>query len=317
MKLGEVAEVVRVTVISAAAITIYISAIKSVIAYARGRPRRKGWKPTAALVLACVGLVCAGYAYFVEPRWLSTSHVSITTSKLSPGTRPIRIAHISDIHSEAQPILEERLAGAIQEEKPDLIVFTGDAVNTPRGLPVFKTLMTRLAGIAPTYAVRGNWDTATFPGLDLYGGTGVHLLKAATVRVDVRGTPLWLAGIDLGANRTKAGTIKMASLVRSVPSNEFLIFLYHSPDFMEKAVQNNVDLYCAGHTHGGQVALPFYGALVTASIYYKAYESGLHHVKNTYIYVNRGLGTTGGHMPRVRFWARPELTIIDVNPAKS
>jgi uncharacterized protein len=312
MKLVQVAEVLRITALAATAATVYVSAIRTVIGYVRGRPRRIGWKPTAALVLAFSGLVCGAYAYFVEPHWLATSHVSITASDLPPGTPPIRIAHISDIHSEAQPILEEQLADAVQKEKPDLIVFTGDAINTLDGLPIFKALMTKLTRIAPVYAVRGNWDTVTFAGVDLYKNTGVQVLHESTAKLAVRGTPVWIAGMDLGANRDKAGTFRMERVIQSVPSDEFLIFLYHSPDFIETAVANSVDLYCAGHTHGGQVALPFYGALVTASIYGKSFEAGLHHVRDTYLYVNRGLGATGGYMPRVRFLVRPELTIIDV-----
>ncbi|MEJ2705392.1 MAG: hypothetical protein P8Z79_23375, partial [Sedimentisphaerales bacterium] len=75
-----------------------------------------------------------------------------------------------------------------------------------------------------------------------------------------------------------------------------------------------VDLYLAGHTHGGQVALPFYGALVTLSEYGKEYESGKYQVGTTTLYVNRGIGMEGGPVPRVRFWARPEITVFEVMP---
>ena len=76
--------------------------------------------------------------------------------------------------------------------------------------------------------------------------------------------------------------------------------------------RNNIDLYLAGHTHGGQVALPFYGALVTLAATGKKYESGLHQLGNTYIYTNRGIGMEGGRAPRVRFCARPEVTVFDI-----
>jgi predicted MPP superfamily phosphohydrolase len=76
---------------------------------------------------------------------------------------------------------------------------------------------------------------------------------------------------------------------------------------------SKIDLYLAGHTHGGQVALPFYGALITLSKTGKKYESGLHHLSNTYMYTNRGIGMEGGKAPRVRFCARPEVTVIDIS----
>lgn len=88
--------------------------------------------------------------------------------------------------------------------------------------------------------------------------------------------------------------------------------MYHSPDLVEDLPPNAVDLYVAGHTHGGQVALPFYGALVTLSRFGKKYEAGLYHVGDTTLYVNRGIGMEGGPAPRVRFCARPEITVFEI-----
>ena len=79
--------------------------------------------------------------------------------------------------------------------------------------------------------------------------------------------------------------------------------------------RHHVDLFLAGHTHGGQVALPFYGAIVTFSRFGKRFEAGLHRVANTWLYVNRGLGMEGGPAPRVRFCARPEVSVLEVWPA--
>jgi len=76
----------------------------------------------------------------------------------------------------------------------------------------------------------------------------------------------------------------------------------------------DVDLYCAGHTYGGQIDLPFYGALMTLSKYGKKYEAGLYRKEGTWMYVNRGIGMEGCPAPRVRFCARPELTIIEIYP---
>lgn len=85
---------------------------------------------------------------------------------------------------------------------------------------------------------------------------------------------------------------------------------YHTPDLVED-LEPPPDLYLAGHTHGGQVALPFYGALVTFSRFGKKYEAGRSQVGPTTLYVNRGIGFEPS-LPRVRFMARPELTLIDL-----
>ena len=75
----------------------------------------------------------------------------------------------------------------------------------------------------------------------------------------------------------------------------FTVMLYHYGDAVEElATPGNVDLLLAGHTHGGQVALPFYGALVTFARFGKRYEGGLYRVRDTWLYVNRGIGMEGG-----------------------
>ena len=104
----------------------------------------------------------------------------------------------------------------------------------------------------------------------------------------------------------------MHAALSRIPRDEFKIFLFHYPDCLEEMAQNNVDLYLAGHTHGGQVAMPFYGALMTVSAFGKKYEHGLHKMGETYLYVNRGIGMEGGKAPRVRFCARPEITLFEV-----
>ena len=260
------------------------------------------------LGLAAFGTLCIAYGFLIEPNWLQVTHVRIESDKLKAGSRPIRIVHISDLHSESKPRLEGRLPGIIAAEKPDLIVFTGDSLNEPEGLPVFKRCLTKIAAIAPTFAVRGNWDAWYWSDLDLFGGTGARELKGEAVKVEVRGTPVWLAGVPV------EGEHSIGTVLDSIRAGEFSVFLYHYPDEIEEVAARKVDLYCAGHVHGGQIALPFYGALVTLSRYGKRFESGLYRVGETQLYVNRGLGMEGGDAPRVRFCARPEVTVIEVDP---
>jgi hypothetical protein len=260
------------------------------------------------LGLALIGLLCIAYGYFIEPYWPSITHVQIKTSKLAPGSRPVRIVHISDLHSDPQPRLEGRLPSLIAEQKPDIIVFAGDTINSPAALPIFKQCLAELAAIAPTFAVKGNWDARAWRRLDLFGGTGVRELDGEAVTVNVGGSSVWVAGVAVEHEE------RLEQAISAVPSGALIVFLYHSPDLILEVSQQNVDLYCAGHTHGGQVALPFYGALITLSKFGKQYEAGLYRVSQTWLYVNRGIGMEGGGAPRVRFCARPEITLIEVIP---
>ena len=270
-----------------------------------------------SLLLAAAGLVCFAYGHYVEPYWPQVTRVRVESPKLKGAHRPVRVVHISDLHCDPEPRLEERLPDLIAAERPDLIVYTGDSLNSPEGLPVLRKLLSRLAAVAPTYVVRGNWDTAYWRREELFEGTGVFELKEGAARVDVAGTSLWVAGAPFAslAEPPDGEVSGIRNTLKDVPSEAFTLFLYHTPDLiLEAAETGRVDLYCAGHTHGGQVALPVYGALVTLSKFGKRFESGLHREGQTWLYVTRGVGMEGGPAPRVRFFARPEVTVIELAP---
>ncbi|MGH9750536.1 MAG: metallophosphoesterase [Candidatus Polarisedimenticolia bacterium] len=279
---------------------------------AAGAPSPSGVRllERAILTLAGIGLLCMAYGRFVEPFRLEVVRVRVATSRLAPGSQPFRIALISDLHSDPRPRLENRLPEAIAGERPDLVLFAGDSINSPGGLPVFRECLTRIARIAPTFVVKGNWDVWTAPHLERFAGTGARELDGEAVRLDVRGAAIWIAGVavenESALDRTLAG----------MPPDGYRILLHHYPDLIHEAADRKVDLYGAGHTHGGQVALPFYGAILTLSRFGKRYEAGLYRERDTWMYVNRGIGMEGGPAPRVRFCARPELTIIDVVPSE-
>jgi uncharacterized protein len=310
------AEKARFLLFVVVVVTIYVLAARILIRSVLGRfgwaavegSRRQVWLRRCILGLAAIGTCCVAYGFLVEPYWLEVTHVRITSSKVPAGSRPIRIVHISDIHSDPKPRLEGRLPEVIAREKPDLIVFTGDSINSPGGLPVFRACLTKIAAIAPTFAVRGNWDTGLWSGLDLFGDTGARELKGEAVRLEVGGVPVWVAGVPV------EGEARIDRALGTIPPDALSVFLHHYPDEIMEVSQRGADLYCAGHIHGGQIALPFYGALVTLSRFGKRFEAGLYRVGETWLYVNRGIGMEGGNAPRVRFCARPEVTVIEIQP---
>lgn len=257
---------------------------------------------------AIFGFGCFAYAYFVEPYWLEVRKIEIRSDKIPQNSQPIRIVHISDIHSDEFARLEEKLPLIITEQKPDLIVFSGDSLNSPEGLPVFRECLSKISNLAPTFVVRGNWDVWYWKQQDLFGEINVKQLNGNSEKIEIRGVPIWLAGVFVESEG------KLVQALNSIPKDEFSIFLTHYPDLIEDVKPFEIDLYCAGHTHGGQVAMPIYGALVTFSKFGKKYEGGTYQIGKTTLNVNRGIGMEGGNTPRVRFWARPEITVIDVLP---
>jgi uncharacterized protein len=309
------AEKIRVLIFLSLIAIVYVMAAGTLVRYflhsigylplKYNKPRI--WINRIILGLAFTGLLCFLYGYFIEPYWPQITQVQIKSVKILEDSQSIRIVHISDLHSDPRPRLEERLPTIIANEKPDIIVFTGDSINSPDGLPVFKRCLSQLSSIAPTFVVKGNWDAGFWHREDLFGGTGVQELRGKAVELNIRGLPVWINGLPASSTEKE-----LKESLELIPQNMFTIFLHHYPDEIYEVARHKVDLYCAGHIHGGQVALPFYGALMTLSKYGKRFEAGLYQIDGTQLYVNRGIGMEGGHAPRVRFWARPEITVIRV-----
>ena len=258
--------------------------------------------------LTLVGMGCFLYGYFIEPYWIEIKTVNIYTEKFKDIS--LKIIQISDLHCDKNVRNENKIVSIINSLKPDIIVFTGDCLNTLDALPKFKDTMKKLKADIGKYAVLGNIDFWCWDNSDLFGNTGFQVLDKGNIKLVKNGETFYISGLNCKYPDTYYEVLK------SIPGNNYSIFLYHYPDLVEDLKEINVDLYLAGHTHGGQVAIPFYGALITLSKYGKKYESGKYTVGNTILYVNRGIGMEGGNIPRVRFCARPEITIFNLKPKR-
>jgi predicted MPP superfamily phosphohydrolase len=138
---------------------------------------------------------------------------------------------------------------------------------------------------------------------------GIVVLQNEAIEVSVGGSSLWLMGPSCSRDLVADGTILRELLANAHPG-AFTLLLYHTPDLMPQASALGVDLYLAGHTHGGQWRLPGFGALLTSSQHWKRYESGHYREGDTHLYVSRGLGLEGFGTPRARFFCPPEVVEI-------
>jgi predicted MPP superfamily phosphohydrolase len=293
-------------VIAIAAVIVY--EIRWLIAVLRQKPVRPG--RTAALVHAIfvAGVVSAAYAFFIEPYALEVKHVNIATKKLHQ--RSFTVVLLTDLHCDIKRRNEENIVRLVNAMDPDVIVFTGDAINAPEALPGFKDVLGRLRARLGKFAVKGNWDVWHWKGTDLFGATGFSELSGRSVVVRKEDEALSLTGFNAGQDID-------LNVLRQIPPGIFSVFLYHYPGINEGIGDASADLFLSGHTHGGQVALPFYGALVTLSQYGKKYEAGLYKLKgDSSLYVSRGVGLEGGFAPRIRFFARPEITVFHIIPER-
>jgi hypothetical protein len=271
-------------------------------------PVRRFFSKRAMVIhfIALTGLICIAYGYFIEPYWIETKTVEIPTSKLKQTA--IRLVQFSDLHCTGKIANEKKLVEIINGLKPDVIVFTGDSMNNKKALPLLKETLSSLKATLGKFAVRGNFDIEFWKNIDLFGGTGFVELDGNTVELDKYGEKFQITGVYCDKEDM------IGDVLKTIPQDRFSIFLHHFPDLIEDLSGQNMDLYLAGHTHGGQIALPFYGAVITLSHFGKKYESGEYKVGSTILYVNRGIGLDGFPAPQVRFLARPEITVFDIKP---
>jgi len=253
--------------------------------------------------LAVLIVLCILYGAYVEPYWPEIVTVKLQSPKLHNTT--LRIVQISDLHCDPTARLEPRLPALVNSLKPDVIVFTGDAMNSPQAMPLFQKTLAAMEAPLGKFAVRGNWDYRS--DWNIFDHTGFQEMTLEAVRLEKDGQPVMLCGVSYYSGRYSQRALNL------LDPNTFNVLLYHSSDLVEYLDDEPIDLYLCGHTHGGQVALPFYGAIVTMADRGQGFEAGLYTVGTMSVYVNRGIGMCG-FGPRVRFFARPEITLFEVSP---
>ena len=239
-------------------------------------------------------------AFLVEPNWPRVTAVTITA-----GVRePIEVLHLSDLHIEAQfPRREQWLVETVARLSPDLILITGDIHQTDNeDVESIRRVLSQIDAPLGVYACQGFDD--------------VRMLREAAphVRMLVNETVEILHGSDRIGIAGLAASGRHEPLYAELAGAGLAVAMNHTPDLADEAVSHSVDLYLCGHTHGGQVRIPFWGAIITNCQSGKKYEGGLYQTGKTWIHTSRGLGLEPHPAPQVRFFCRPEITRISVRP---
>ena len=309
-------EVISVTIFLLALLAVYgfeaVLLVRAAIARICRRPVRPLLTSRIALavhLLAALGIVCVLYGRFIEPFRVEVNVMTVRTPKLKEAS--FRLVQISDLHCDTMPRNEEEMVRTVNALQPDVIVATGDYLNHSGGLPRLKDALSRLRAPLGKFAVTGNFEIYRWPSLDLLEGTGFELLDRQMRLATKSGESIGIYGLGMGFSDDD----DEEDVLRDLSVEQFNIFLYHTPDLIERFDGPQIGLYLCGHTHGGQIALPLYGALVTFSRFEKKYESGAYQVGETRLYVNRGLGLERRPAPQVRFLARPEIAVFDIVPS--
>ncbi|MCX6897663.1 MAG: metallophosphoesterase [Verrucomicrobia bacterium] len=264
---------------------------------------RSSWTGGVLLSLAGIGILCMAYGLMLEPRRVTVKAYAIETSKLPLGQR-VRLVHMADLHVRENGPRERTLPDIVRLLHPDVILHTGDVFGTRTDVASIIVKLLRSWDV-PQYACEGNLD-----GLgdfkDCMRQAGVITLNGIRPAIcKVRGIRLSISGFPSGAEPA------MRNSLRGLSPDDFNIVLYHHPEGFPETWETRTDLMLAGHTHGGQVRLPFYGALITLDRFSKRWESGLFDEHGVKLVVSRGLGCEPG-IPEMRFCCPPEVVVIDL-----
>lgn len=274
-----------------------------------------------SLAIATQGILLLVFFHglYIEPFRLGVTTLSLPQAPSFLPDRPLRILQISDIHVEHPTRREEEMLALAADLQPDLIVLTGDYVNTTylhdvQTLAETRQMLSQLQAPYGVYAVNGSVDSARLMAALFAGLENIRVLDDEVFSLSFPGGTLTLVGVSNNGRRHNNDRDRQAleRLMVDIPPDTTTLLLYHTPDLIETASAASVNLYLAGHTHGGQVRLPFYGAIITYSAYGKQYEMGKYEVGPTTLYVTRGIGMEGGSLPRVRFLCPPEMVIVEL-----
>ena len=272
-----------------------------------------GWLPIPALlVIQSIGTLLVIYSFWYEPLHIVVTTVELNVPELPQGYH-LRVLHLGDLHLERLTMREHRLIELVHDLRPDLILFSGDflsfsTVDDPEAIREANWLLSQLDAPLGCFAVTGS------PPVDLehsvqqiITGTGWRLLRDERVVLGEDDARFDLYGVSC-THRPFVDGPKLENLIEE-DGESFGILLYHSPDLAPVAARLGIKLQLSGHTHGGQVRLPFFGAVYTSSLYGKRLEAGCYRIGSMMLYVTRGIGLEGKGAPRVRFLCPPEMTL--------
>lgn len=252
------------------------------------------------------------YSRYIEPNFLIMHYENIKNSRIAEGKEELKILQLSDMH--ISEFFDEKdlkkVVEKINEEKPDIVVFTGDLIdeynryeNKDNVNEIWEVLGAIHAPLGK-YAVYGNHD---------YGGgaesiykkvmenSGFIVLKNDRVILDEYNINI------IGMDDSIFGKFEKEKLIGFLDEDSFNLVLSHEPDVVDYLLEYNIDLFLSGHSHGGQINLPIINSLPLLA---RKYTNGIYSFNNyrqTLLYVNIGLGTS--QMP-LRFMAPPELSVF-------
>ncbi|MDG5473524.1 metallophosphoesterase [Jeotgalibacillus sp. ET6] len=274
---------------------------------------KKKYKIFAA---AAAGITLLGLFFYTQNNSIVTTHLSIKSKKLPDEFSGYTIVHLSDLHSKSFGKNQSRLMEELQESEPDLVVFTGDLVDSRRyNEKTSMKGMDKLTKIAPVYYVTGNHEARSGKFNDLekkLEAAGVFVMRNTFVELERHGASIQLLGVDdplqsMDNNESKAMNNVLTTVTEEMNEDDFKILLSHRPELFSLYRQFDLDLVFSGHAHGGQIRFPFIGGVIAPGQgVFPEYTAGVYSEDDTSMIVSRGLGNS---LFPLRVFNRPEIIV--------
>lgn len=285
------------------------------LALVRGLQRQgaAGWS-LVVLALAAEGTYL--WARRVEPFRLEVARHEIEVPAWRGRVDGLRVVVLSDLQTDDLGPFEARVFDEIARQEPDLLLIPGDLMQLPHGAPPEQVvaerakLRTLFQGLQPwprlgALMVPGDCEPR---GID-FADCGVRMLAGEILPMPAE--RLQVVALSQGLSRRPLRD----QVVETIEAFDGLsIVMGHAPEFALSAADVDAETVCvAGHTHGGQVQVPFFGPLMTLSdVPREIAAGGLHRIGRSWVRVSRGIGMERNFAPRIRFLCRPELVVLDL-----
>jgi predicted MPP superfamily phosphohydrolase len=273
----------------------------------------------AVATLAVAFWPVAAFARFVEPFRLEVTKVEVDVGSARRGATELKIGVLADLQTDRVTAFERHVVDTLLAQEPDLILIPGDLFHG--GKQAFdescgdlNRLLARLVAPGGVYFVTGDVDPPHYVER-LLTGTTIRKLDNEIVRLEIRGHRIAIAGLCTdgppAAAQSTAREIEAGS-----DEGELRIVFAHEPDAIGLLeTGSRVDLFVAGHTHGGQIVVPFFGPPMTLTQLPRFIAAGgLHRFRDNRIFVSRGSGLERTSAPRIRFLCRPEVAVLTIPP---
>lgn len=271
-----------------------------------------------------IGIICVSllmlsifvYASVIEPFRLRIEQIDIMSEKVST---PVTLLHISDIQAASIGRYEQQVFREIERLQPDMIVHTGDLLqpyfykDLSEELLKLTQLFRRLQPPLGIYNVVGNVDWRVNPQ-EFDHRAGVITLIDRHQRITSDKRNFSLLGLSIASSQG-ANPASIRQWMQTVCPHDFTLLLGHTPNYVLKVRDLPIDLCLAGHTHGGQVRLPFIGPLLTFSHTPRAWALGYRKIQNLHLNVSAGIGAEhASQLPAIRFNCPPAMTLFTIQP---